>query len=119
AVGAVAFFEATGGAVDADADRRDAERLAGLPDQVPQACALLEGHVQFPAQLADVRDARGEDVHGPDVDAFARAEWEGCVRQVAFAERPHQLARARAPDAQRGPGRGRVEQLHRIVGGQM
>src|SRR5438128_2779028 len=51
AVGAVALFQPSGRAVNANANRRDPMRLASLPDRIPQTRSLLERHVDFPAQL--------------------------------------------------------------------
>ena len=56
---AVALLQAPGRPVDADSRGDDAVRLTGVPDDVPQPRALLERHVELPAQVADVRDPRG------------------------------------------------------------
>src|SRR5207302_8284577 len=80
AVGAVALLQPTGGAVDADANRRDSVRLAGLPDRVPEPCPLLEGHVDFPAELADVGNARRQRPYRAEVDEAADPKRKALVR---------------------------------------
>ena len=82
AMSAVALLEAASSPIHADAARGQAVRPPGLPQRVPQQKALLHRHVQLPAQVADVRDPRGEDTHGADVDGAARAELEPFVRDV-------------------------------------
>src|SRR5688572_22859151 len=58
AEGAVALLEPARGAVDPDARGHDPVRLARLGDQVPEPRALLDGHIQLPPEVADVRDPR-------------------------------------------------------------
>src|SRR3954454_1342418 len=65
---AVALLEAAGRAVDADAGRRDAVRLPRLPHQVPELRALLDRHVELPAELTDVRDPRREYTQRVELD---------------------------------------------------
>src|SRR5205807_3478976 len=79
AVGAVALLEASCGAVDADANRRDSVRLTGLPDRVPEPSALLERHVDFPAQLADVGNTRGERPDRAQIDEAAGPKTKALV----------------------------------------
>src|SRR5207245_4620257 len=54
AVGPIALLEPAGRGVDANPDRGNAVPLAGVPELVPDPGALLEGHVNLPAELAHV-----------------------------------------------------------------
>ena len=56
----IALFEAEG-VEGAAAGRDQAERLARLPENVPEAQALLERGVEFPSEFANVGDAQGQD----------------------------------------------------------
>ena len=111
AVGAVALLEPAGGAVDADPDRRDAVRPAGLRDHVPQLLALLDRHVQLPAEVAHVGDARGQHPQRVDLDRPAAAEAEALVGDVVAGHRAQDVTRARPPEAERRPGGGQVGDL--------
>src|SRR5204862_4593699 len=59
-VGAVALLEPARRSVDANAARREGVRLTRLPEDVPQPRALLDRHVEPPAEIADGRDPRRE-----------------------------------------------------------
>src|SRR5581483_593367 len=68
AVSAVALLQTTGGPVDTGPHRDGAMGQAGLRDDVPQPRALLDGHVQLPAEIADVGDPAGDDRERTDLD---------------------------------------------------
>src|SRR5664279_896235 len=110
AVGAVALLEPPGGGVDADAAGHEPVRLAGLPERVPHARALLDRHVQLPAEVADVRDARGERDLRADLELLAGAEAEALVRDVVGGDCAQDVAGARAPEADRRPRRRDVDE---------
>ena len=94
-------------------------RLARLRDHVPQPRALLDRHVQLPAEVADVGDPRGEHAQRAHLDVAAGGEREALVRHVVARELAHDLARPRAPEPERRPARGEVEDLRRAVLGQV
>ena len=108
---AVALLEPAGGRVDADAGGHDPVRRAGLRDHVPQPRALLDRHVELPAEVADVGDARGEHAQRAHLDRAAGGEREALVREVVAREARRDVARARAPEAERAPARGEVDDL--------
>src|SRR5207342_2955196 len=95
AVRAVTLLEPPGRAVDADPERDDAMRLTCLPERVPQPGTLFHRDVQLPAELADVRDARGEDGDATELDRPARPEREAGIRDVRGGRRRDDVARAR------------------------
>src|SRR5438445_11062748 len=95
----VRLLEPPGRAVYADPGRHDAVRLPGFPDGVPQLRPLLERHVELPAEVADVRDPRGDDVHAVDTDGLPGGEREALVRDVVARDRGEDVARSRAPEA--------------------
>ena len=72
--------------------------------------ALLDGHVQLPAELADVGDPRREHHDAADLDLPAGAEREPRVRHVVGGHRGQHVPGPRAPQPDRGPGRGEVGQ---------
>src|SRR5438067_7144792 len=100
-VGSIGLLEPAGGAVDPDAASRHAVRAARLPQRVPQLQALLHGHIQLPAEVADVRDAGGEHALRADLDHPARAELEAFVRHVVGGGARQDVSRARAPQTDR------------------
>ena len=71
----------------------------GLPDEIPELRALLDRHVELPAELADVRDARREHTQRVDLDRAARRE-----REAPRATRRPRVSDARMSRA-RGPQR--------------
>src|SRR5260370_11824560 len=73
AVRAVALLQAACRAVYANAARHQSMRPPRLPQRVPQLESLLDRHVQLPAQVTHVRDARGEPSLRADLEAGARA----------------------------------------------
>ena len=94
-------------------------RLTRLPDRVPQPHALLERDVDFPAKLANIRDARGQRANRTNVDEAAGAKRKALVGDVGIGDRRHQVAGSRTPDADRGPARRQVGELHGAVLGKM
>ena len=76
---AVSLFQPPGRAVHADAGRHQAVRLPGLVQRVPQPQALLDRHVQLPAELAHVGDPRRQHHDARDLDLPAGAERERLV----------------------------------------
>src|SRR4029453_17228173 len=106
-----------GRAVDADARGNDPVRCAGLADEVPQLGAALHRDVELPTELADVRDAGRQDVERAELDRAARAELERLVADVALGEVAEDVARPRAPQADRRVCRRLVDDLRRPVRG--
>src|SRR6185312_4475011 len=96
---AVALLQPAGGPVDADADRHQPMARARLPQRVPQPGPLLHRHVQLPAELADVGDARGEHGKAAGLNLAAGAERESGMAVVVRAE--VRSARAAVPSAGR------------------
>ena len=92
----VALLDPPGRAVDADPGGDDAVRLARLPERVPQPRALLDRHVQLPAEVADVGDPEREHLQRADLDRAAAREREALVRDVV-AVRLARMSRARGP----------------------
>ena len=90
-------------------------RRAGLPEGVPEARALLDRHVQLPAEVADVRDPRRQGELRADLERAAGAELEGLVGDVVARHRGQDVARPRAPQPDRRPRRGDVDQRGRSV----
>src|SRR5260370_1210979 len=106
AEGAVPLPRARGGPDHADAGRHQAVRLAGLPQGVPQPQALLDRHVQFPAELAHVGDP-GREHHGAaDLDLTAGAEPQPRARDGGGRHPRHPGPRSRAPHPHRRPAGG-------------
>src|SRR2546423_9831066 len=99
AVRSIALPEPAGRAVDADPARHHAVRPARLPQRVPELEPLLHRHVELPAQVADVGDARGEDALRADLDDPARSELETIVRYVVGCGAGEDVACTQAPDA--------------------
>src|ERR1039458_6673358 len=64
--------------------------------------------VQFPAELADVGDARREHHDPADLDLLAAAEPEPGVRHVVGRHRGQHVPGPRSPQPDRRPGRGEV-----------
>ena len=105
---AVPLLQPPGRAVHADAGRHQAVRLARLPQRVPQPGALLDRRVQFPAELADVGNARREHDGAADLDLAAGAEREPRVRHIVGRHRRQHVPGPRPPQPDRRPGRGEV-----------
>src|SRR2546422_9938786 len=101
--GPVALLEPPRRAVDADPAGRESVRLTRLPENVPQPGALLDRHVQLPAEVADVRDAGGECELRADLDRRARSEREPLVGDVRRRDALQDVARARPPEPDRRP----------------
>ena len=87
AVSAVTLLEPPGGAVDATARGDHPVRLAGFDEQVPEPCALLDRHIQLPAEVTDVGDAGGEHLDRADLDVCAAAR-TGSPRARRLAAQP-------------------------------
>ena len=98
--------------------RRRAARPASQT-RSQQLRALLDRHVELPAELADVRDARGEHAQRVDLDRAAAGERERLVRHVVARHAREDVARARPPEAERRVRRGEVGDLRAAVGGQV
>ena len=79
-----------------------------LPDGVPEPRPVLARDVELPAEIADVRDARGEHVLTVDVDVLPGAERKALVRDVVARDRREDVACPRAPEPDRAPRRGEV-----------
>src|SRR5437660_9279113 len=105
---AVRLLEPARRAVDADARRHDSVRPAGLPDRIPELRAFVERHVELPAEIADVPDARSDYVEPVDRHVLPRAEREGLVRDVVARDRLEHVACARPPEPHGAARRGEV-----------
>src|SRR5450756_1064712 len=81
------------------------------PQQVPQVPGLLRGHVQLPAELPHIGDARAEHHRVAKFKGFGHPERTGRTLIPAPSRRGEHVASAWSPEPDRGPGRGDVGEL--------
>src|SRR5439155_332162 len=81
--GAVTLLEPAGRAVDADAGGDDTVRLTCFANEIPQLRALFDRDVELPAELAHIRDARGEHAQRGDLHLAHRDLLHGLERAWA------------------------------------
>ena len=84
-----------------------------FPDRVPERQPELDGTVELPTELADVRDAEREARHPTDRQLSGAQVRE--VERVARRERRQDRACGRSPEAEAGVGRGDVVESHAAV----
>ena len=74
-------------------------RLSRLPHEVPEPRALLDRDVELPAEVADVRDPRGEHAQRAELEHAAGREREALVREVVARSARARMSRARGPQS--------------------
>ena len=97
----------------------EAERLAGLPQGVPQPQAHLGGRVQLPAKLAHVGYAQRQHRHLTDGDVLRAEIGKRLVAHVLGAHAGQHVTRPWPPQPEGAEGGGQVGQGNRAVRRQM
>ena len=99
------------------AARRDAVRLARLPQRPPQRGPVLGRAVELVSQLPDVGHPQRPHGHVADGDLAQRHVGEVVVAEALGRQGLEDVARPRPPDAEAGRLGGHVANLHRAVVG--
>ena len=90
--------------------------LTGSPDRVPHGETVGHGHVELPAEVADVGDTRGEHGLARDRDLAAGAEGEALVAHVGIGDGREDRAGVGAPQADGGDVIGEVGERRALSG---
>src|SRR5699024_37875 len=100
---AVALLDPAGGAVDAEADGNEPVLAAGFEEGVPEPQPGFHRHVELPAEVADLGDARGEHLQRADLDGPAGGEPEALLGDIGGGGTAEDVAGPGSPQTDRRP----------------